>query len=43
MDTRLKEGVSINQSLSCLGNCIQALADKAMDKNIRGLKKHSVS
>ncbi|XP_067143109.1 kinesin-like protein KIF28 [Centruroides vittatus] len=26
---RLKEGAAINQSLSCLGNCIHALAEKA--------------
>lgn len=33
---RLKEGVSINQSLACLGNCIHALAEKANGKNVRG-------
>lgn len=33
---RLKEGVSINQSLACLGNCIHALAEKAGGKNVRG-------
>lgn len=33
---RLKEGVSINQSLSCLGNCIHALAEKSSGKNTRG-------
>lgn len=33
---RLKEGVSINQSLACLGNCIHALAEKSNGKNIRG-------
>ncbi|RWS14548.1 kinesin-like protein KIF28P [Dinothrombium tinctorium] len=33
---RLREGVSINQSLSCLGNCIHALAEKSNGKNIRG-------
>lgn len=36
---RLKEGVSINQSLACLGNCIHALAEAASGKNIRGNKK----
>lgn len=34
---RLKEGVSINLSLSCLGNCIHALAEKSNGKNIRGM------
>lgn len=29
---RLKEGAAINQSLSCLGNCISALADQASGK-----------
>ncbi|KAK0053203.1 kinesin-like protein KIF28P, partial [Biomphalaria pfeifferi] len=29
---RLKEGAAINQSLSCLGNCIAALADKSSGK-----------
>lgn len=33
---RLREGVSINQSLACLGNCIHALAEKASGKNVRG-------
>ncbi|XP_035212141.1 kinesin-like protein KIF28P [Stegodyphus dumicola] len=32
---RLKEGAAINQSLSCLGNCIHALAERAMGKNTR--------
>ncbi|KAL8616438.1 hypothetical protein ACOMHN_041041 [Nucella lapillus] len=32
---RLKEGAAINQSLSCLGNCISALADKAGGKNVK--------
>ncbi|XP_070536744.1 kinesin-like protein KIF28 isoform X2 [Ptychodera flava] len=32
---RLKEGAAINQSLSSLGNCIAALADKAQGKNVR--------
>ncbi|XP_077993433.1 kinesin-like protein KIF28 [Glandiceps talaboti] len=32
---RLKEGAAINQSLSCLGNVISALADKAQGKNVR--------
>ena len=35
---RLKEGVAINQSLACLGNCISALAEKSAEKNIRGNK-----
>lgn len=33
---RLKEGAAINQSLSCLGNCIAALADNAGGKKTRG-------
>ena len=33
---RLKEGAAINQSLSCLGNCIAALADKSSGKNVKG-------
>lgn len=33
---RLKEGAAINQSLSSLGNCIAALADKAKGKNVKG-------
>ncbi|XP_022241347.1 kinesin-like protein KIF28P [Limulus polyphemus] len=32
---RLKEGAAINQSLSCLGNCIHALAEKSSGKNTR--------
>ncbi|KAK3784099.1 hypothetical protein RRG08_066087, partial [Elysia crispata] len=32
---RLKEGAAINQSLSCLGNCIAALADKSSGKNVK--------
>ncbi|XP_076455652.1 kinesin-like protein KIF28 isoform X2 [Babylonia areolata] len=32
---RLKEGAAINQSLSCLGNCISALADKAGGKRVK--------
>ncbi|XP_041372207.1 kinesin-like protein KIF28P [Gigantopelta aegis] len=32
---RLKEGAAINQSLSCLGNCIAALAEKSSGKNTR--------
>lgn len=31
---RLKEGSMINQSLTCLGNCIKALVDKQLGKNI---------
>ena len=33
---RLKEGAAINLSLSSLGNCIAALADRAGGKNTRG-------
>nr|KAG5700039.1 hypothetical protein BaRGS_028276 [Batillaria attramentaria] len=32
---RLKEGAAINQSLSCLGNCISALAEKSSGKNVK--------
>ncbi|KAH9524310.1 Kinesin-like protein kif28p [Bulinus truncatus] len=32
---RLKEGAAINQSLSCLGNCIAALADKSSGKSVK--------
>ncbi|XP_076366810.1 kinesin-like protein KIF28 isoform X1 [Tachypleus tridentatus] len=32
---RLKEGAAINQSLSCLGNCIHALAEKSSGRNTR--------
>ncbi|CAG0919052.1 unnamed protein product [Notodromas monacha] len=32
---RLKEGASINQSLSCLGNCIHALAENSQGKKVR--------
>ncbi|XP_064610663.1 kinesin-like protein KIF28 isoform X2 [Liolophura sinensis] len=32
---RLKEGAAINQSLSCLGNCIAALADQSSGKRVR--------
>ncbi|EEC18035.1 conserved hypothetical protein, partial [Ixodes scapularis] len=32
---RLREGISINQSLSCLGNCIHALAEKANGKSLK--------
>ena len=32
---RLKEGAAINQSLSCLGNCIHALSESANGKNVR--------
>uniref|UniRef100_T1K6K6 Kinesin motor domain-containing protein n=1 Tax=Tetranychus urticae TaxID=32264 RepID=T1K6K6_TETUR len=39
---RLKEGVSINQSLACLGNCISALAEKSSEKNIRVPYRDSV-
>lgn len=38
---RLKEGAAINQSLSCLGNCIHALAERAMGKNTRGIYKYN--
>ncbi|CAN8014787.1 unnamed protein product, partial [Ixodes persulcatus] len=33
---RLREGIAINQSLSCLGNCIHALAEKANGKSLKG-------
>ena len=33
---RLKEGAAINQSLSSLGNCIAALADRSSGKNVKG-------
>lgn len=39
---RLKEGAAINQSLSCLGNCIAALADQAGGKNTRVPYRDSV-
>ncbi|XP_054154280.1 kinesin-like protein KIF28P [Oppia nitens] len=39
---RLKEGVSINQSLSCVGNCIHALAEKAQGKNVKVPYRDSV-
>ncbi|XP_059144638.1 kinesin-like protein KIF28P isoform X3 [Physella acuta] len=32
---RLKEGAAINQSLSCLGNCIAALAEKSGGKDVK--------
>ncbi|XP_075749316.1 kinesin-like protein KIF28 [Rhipicephalus microplus] len=32
---RLREGIAINQSLSCLGNCIHALAEKAKGTNLK--------
>ncbi|CAN7981237.1 unnamed protein product, partial [Ixodes pacificus] len=32
---RLREGIAINQSLSCLGNCIHALAEKANGKSLK--------
>ncbi|PVD36027.1 hypothetical protein C0Q70_02997 [Pomacea canaliculata] len=32
---RLKEGAAINQSLSCLGNCISALAENSAGKNVK--------
>lgn len=40
---RLKEGAAINQSLSCLGNVIAALADRSSGKNTRGGSKFSFS
>jgi hypothetical protein len=40
---RLQEGSAINQSLSCLGNCISALAEKSSGKaNIRVPYRNSV-
>ncbi|OWF37465.1 Kinesin-like protein KLP6 [Mizuhopecten yessoensis] len=39
---RLKEGAAINQSLSCLGNCIAALAEKSSGKNCRVPYRDSV-
>ncbi|XP_052091437.1 kinesin-like protein KIF28 [Mytilus californianus] len=39
---RLKEGAAINQSLSCLGNCIAALADNAGGKKTRVPYRDSV-
>lgn len=39
---RLKEGAAINQSLSSLGNCIAALADRANGKNTRVPYRNSV-
>ncbi|KAK3595061.1 hypothetical protein CHS0354_043156 [Potamilus streckersoni] len=39
---RLKEGAAINQSLSCLGNCIAALADRSSGKDSRVPYRDSV-
>ncbi|KAL5010885.1 hypothetical protein ScPMuIL_013190 [Solemya velum] len=39
---RLKEGAAINQSLSCLGNCIAALAEKSSGKDTRVPYRDSV-
>lgn len=39
---RLKEGAAINQSLSCLGNVIAALADRSSGKNTRGKNAYPV-
>lgn len=39
---RLKEGAAINQSLSSLGNCIAALADRSSGKNTRVPYRNSV-
>ena len=39
---RLKEGVSINQSLACLGNCIHALAESSTGKTVRVPYRESV-
>ena len=39
---RFKESVAINQSLSCLSNCIHALAEKAMGKNVKVPYRESV-
>ncbi|KAG8190882.1 hypothetical protein JTE90_010307 [Oedothorax gibbosus] len=39
---RLKESAAINQSLSCLGNCIHSLAERATGRNIRVPYRDSV-
>ena len=39
---RFKESVAINQSLSSLGNCIHALAEKAMGRNVKVPYRESV-
>lgn len=39
---RFKESVAINQSLSCLGNCIHALAEKSTGKNVKVPYRESV-
>lgn len=39
---RLKEGAAINQSLSSLGNCIAALAEKSSGKKVRVPYRDSV-
>ncbi|XP_067130664.1 kinesin-like protein KIF28 isoform X2 [Centruroides vittatus] len=39
---RLKESAAINQSLSCLGKCIHALAERAGGKNVRVPYRESV-
>ncbi|OTF77413.1 kinesin-like protein [Euroglyphus maynei] len=39
---RFRESVAINQSLSCLGNCIHALAEKANGRNVKVPYRDSV-
>lgn len=39
---RFRESVAINQSLSCLGNCIHALAEKANGRNVKVPYRESV-
>lgn len=39
---RFKESVAINQSLSCLGNCIHALAEKAQGRHVKVPYRESV-
>ncbi|WAR06090.1 KIF28-like protein [Mya arenaria] len=40
---RLKEGAAINQSLSSLGNCIAALADRSSGKDIAALSPADIN
>ncbi|KAF7495667.1 Kinesin-like protein KIF28P [Sarcoptes scabiei] len=39
---KFRESVAINQSLSCLGNCIHALAEKANGRNVKVPYRESV-